>query len=55
MQFRFKDKERPRAYTSSLSGILHVSYASFIVLKVSKRDDKIYVCEILINISFILY
>lgn len=23
MQFRFKDKERPRAYTSSLSGVLH--------------------------------
>ena len=25
MQFRFKDKEKPRAYTSSLSGVLHVS------------------------------
>lgn len=23
MQFRFKDKEKPRAYTSSLSGVLH--------------------------------
>ena len=31
MQFRFKDKERPRAYTSALSGILHVS--QFIVIK----------------------
>ena len=43
MHFRFKDKEKPRGYTSALSGILHVSQlyitllSSYYILYLIKR------------------
>lgn len=43
--FRFKDKERPRGYTSKIAGILHVSLMLFysILWHIECFSDPVYV------------
>lgn len=51
MAFRFKDKERPRGYTSKLGGMLHVSGGDCFCLVVvfSNNNLTVYLIIHLIN------
>lgn len=47
MAFRFKDKERPRGYTSKLGGMLHVSGGGCFCLVVVFSNNILTVCLII--------
>lgn len=47
MAFRFKDKERPRGYTSKLGGMLHVSGRGHFCLVAVFLNDHLAVCLII--------
>lgn len=48
MAFRFKDKERPRGYTSKLGGMLHVSGGGcFCLVVVFSNNNNLTVCLII--------